>query len=210
MLRPRPDAATSAPSTLSLGETCWEASGRTDSSFAPMSDSVRPSEDISTGLPGGPSACEASEELAMLTATLSIPPAALTSPTRASGSRAPKGSTPLKSFCARPSQKLRKLKTALITDGVLRPVARRTLTEPTWKSESSASKLCVSNGSPALTPVKCEGSTPWEPDTLSVSKVTAEAALFGSLRRWNGKSSAVSCALAAFPLSVKPPPRGLS
>ena len=67
MLRPRPDAATSAPSTLSLGETCWEASGRTDSSFAPMSDSVRPSEDISTGLPGGPSACEASEELAMLT-----------------------------------------------------------------------------------------------------------------------------------------------
>src|SRR5262245_45690806 len=92
-----------------------------------MSRSVRPSADISTLLPGGPTACEARD-------ALSSDPAVETSDvvapsknaTFAFGSRRPNGFTPLKWFCARPSQKLRKLKTALITDGVLRPVVRRT------------------------------------------------------------------------------------
>src|SRR2546423_9488531 len=128
-----------------------------------MSDSVRPSEDISTGLPGGPSACEASDEFAMLTATLSTPPAAFTCPTRAPASRLPNGSTPLNSFCARPSQKLRWLNTALITDGVLRPVVRRTLTDPTWKSASTPANVWASNGSPSVTPSNFEGTTPWVP-----------------------------------------------
>src|SRR4051794_32759556 len=90
-----------------------------------MSDSVRPSEDISTGLPGGPTACEASDAFVMLTFTCETLPVASALPTVAAVSREPNGSTPLKSFCARPSQKLRKLKTALMTDGVLRPVGRR-------------------------------------------------------------------------------------
>ena len=204
-----PEAAASPPRRLSLVLTCCEASGRTDSSFWPMSDSVRPSEDISTGLPGGPSACEASDEFAMLTATLSTPPEALTCPTRASTSRLPNGSTPLNSFCARPSQKLRLLKTALITDGALRPVVRRTLTDPTWKSASTPANDCASNGSPSLTPVKVEGMTPCEPTTLSVSKVTAELASFGSASWCSGKSPAVSCALAVLPRKLKLPPRGL-
>src|SRR5262249_24659192 len=42
-------------------------------------------------------------------------------------SRAPKGFAPLQTFCARPSQKLRKLKTASTTLGVLRPVTLRVL-----------------------------------------------------------------------------------
>src|SRR3954451_20851875 len=201
--RPVPLSATRPPRRLSSTLTCCDASGRTDSSFLPMSDSERPSEDISTSLPGGPSACEASDEFGMLTATLSTPPEALTAPTRASASREPNGLTPLNSFCARPSQKLRWLKTALMTDGVLRPVVRRTLTAPTWKSGSSASKVCPSNGSPSVTPAKCEGRTPCEPETLSVSNVTPDAALLGSVRRWKGKSPAVSWALAVLPPMLK-------
>ena len=158
-----------------------------------MSDNVRPSEDISTLLPGGPSAWEASDELVMVTATLSTPPPALTWPTRASGSRVPNGLTPLNSFWARPSQKLRLLKTALITDGALRPVVRRTLTAPTWKSVSSPSSVWPSSASPSSTPVKCEGRTPCEPTTLS---------------ELIGKSLAVSWAFG--PLEAKLPPRGLS
>jgi DNA-binding CsgD family transcriptional regulator len=44
------------------------------------------------------------------------------------GVRSPNGETPLKWFWARPPQKLRKLKTALITLGVLRGSTRRTFT----------------------------------------------------------------------------------
>src|SRR3954471_15228256 len=172
-----------------------------------MSDRLRPSEDISTSLPGGPSACEASDEFGMLTLILSTPPEALTAPTRASASREPNGLTPLKSFCARPSQKLRKLNTALIADGVLRPVVRRTLTEPTWKSASSASSVWPSNGSPSVMSLKCAGMTPCEPTTLSVSDTTAEAELLGSDSLCSGKSAAASWALG--PFSVKLPPRGL-
>src|SRR3954468_8050065 len=204
--RPVPLSATRPPRRLSSTLTCCDASGRTDSSFLPMSDRLRPNVDISTSLPGGPSACEASDEFGMSTWTLSTPPEALTAPTRASASRDPNGLTPLKSFCARPSQKLRKLNTALMTDGVLRPVERRTLADPTWKSASSASSVWPSNGSPSLTPVKCAGMTPCEPTTLSVSDSTAEAELFGSESLCSGKSAAVSCALG--PFSEKPRPRG--
>src|SRR3954462_13206395 len=140
-----------------------------------MSDSDRPSDDISTGLPGGPSACEANEEFGRLMATLSTPPEPLTWPMRASASRDPKGLTPLKSFCARPSQKLRKLKTALIADGVLRPVVRRTSVAPTWKSASVAPKVWSSAELPSVIPPKSDGMTPCEPDTLSVSESTADA-----------------------------------
>ncbi|MCY1449379.1 hypothetical protein D9M71_661120 [compost metagenome] len=54
----------------------------------------------------------------------------------ASGSRLPKGEKPLNTKLARPSQKLRRLNTALITVGALRPVLRRTLMPLTWKMPS--------------------------------------------------------------------------
>ena len=165
-----------------------------------MSDSVRPFEDISTGLPGGPTACEASDAFVIETGTWSTPPAALTSPTRAAVSRVPNGLTPLNSFCARPSQKLRKLKTALMTDGVLRPVVRRTGVPPTLKSGSLVANVWSSAGSPAVTPLNADGNTPCEPDTFEVSERTADAASFGSASLWNGKSSAESWAFA--PLNV--------
>src|SRR4051812_36178112 len=172
-----------------------------------MSDRLRPKVDISTSLPGGPVACEASEELAMLTWTCSTLPSEPTLPTRAPPSRLPNGSTPLKSFCARPSQKLRKLNTALMTDGVLRPVVRRTGAPSTLKSGSLVANVWSSAGSPGVTPSKSDGMTPCDPETFEVSDRTADALSLGSLSLWNGKSSAVSWAFA--PLKVKEPPRGL-
>src|SRR6476620_1208534 len=204
---PRPVGATSLPRTLSLGLTICVRSGRSVRSLRPMSDSVRPFEDISTGLPGGPTACEASEAFVIVTGTLSTPPEAFTSPTVAALSRVPNGLTPLNSFCARPSQKLRKLKTALMTDGVLRPVVRRTGVSPTLKSGSLVANVWSSAGSPAVTPLNADGNTPCEPDTFEVSERTADAASFGSASLWNGKSSAESWAFA--PLKVNEPPRGL-
>ena len=61
---------------------------------------------------------------------------------RAFGSRRPKGLTPLKTYSARPSQKLRKLKTALMTVGVLRGSTRRVLTLPTRKTGSASNWRC--------------------------------------------------------------------
>ena len=75
--------------------------------------------DISPMLRAGPTACDARLALSMATRTsVSLPPANLI--TRASGSRLPKGVTPLKMKLARPSQKLRWLKIALIVVGVFR------------------------------------------------------------------------------------------
>src|SRR3954471_10338390 len=200
VLMPRPVASTSAPRTLSLGLTICVRSGRSDSSFVPMSESVRPSDDISVGLPGGPTACEASDAFVMSTCTCETVPVASALPTVAAVLREPNGSTPLKSFCARPSQKLRKLKTALITDGVLRPVERRTGWPPTLKSGSLVANVWSSAGSPAVTPSNFEGRTPCEPATFEVSEST-DAASLGSASLWNGKSAAVSCAFG--PLSWK-------
>src|SRR3954464_5664336 len=172
-----------------------------------MSDSVRPFEDISTGLPGGPTACEASDAFVMSTWTGVTVPVASALPTVAVVSREPNGSTPLKSFCARPSQKLRKLKTALMTDGVLRPVVRRTGVPLTLKSGSLVANVWSSAGSPGVRPSNSDGMTPGDPETFDVSDRTADALSLGSLSLWKGKSSAVSCAFA--PLKVKEPPRGL-
>src|SRR3954447_20126400 len=181
-----------SPSMASAALTCCSPSGCSVSSFLPMSDSVRPSADISTGLPGGPSACEASDELVRLTATLSTPPEPLTWPMRASASRLPNGLTPLNSFCARPSQKLRKLKTALTAEGVLRPVVRRTSTPLTLKSPSAAPNDWLSTESVSVTPLNFEGSTPCEPTTSPLVI---------------GKSDAVRTELAPLPLNA--PPCGL-
>ena len=50
---------------------------------------------------------------------------------------APNGSTPLKMLLARPSQKLRRMNTALITVGVLRGSTRRVSPAP-WKMRSGS------------------------------------------------------------------------
>jgi hypothetical protein len=57
--------------------------------------------------------------------------------TLAPGLRGPNGSTPLKMLLARPSQKLRKLKTALIIVGALRGSTCRVLPNAVWKIGST-------------------------------------------------------------------------
>src|SRR4051794_30680671 len=205
---PRPVGSTSAPRTLSRGLTICVRSGRSDSSFVPMSDSVRPFEDISTGLPGGPTACEASDAFVLSTWTGVTLPVASALPTVAAVSREPNGATPLKSFCARPSQKLRKLKTALMTDGVLRPVERRTGWPPTLKSGSLVANVWSSAGSPGVTPSKADGRTPCEPATFDVSEST-DAASLGFESLWNGKSLAASCAFGPFSVKAFALPAGM-
>src|SRR3954471_20187459 len=145
----------------------------------------------------------------MLTFTCETLPVASALPTVAAVSREPNGSTPLKSFCARPSQKLRKLKTALMTDGVLRPVERRTGWSLTLKSGSLVANVWSSAGSPGVTPSNLDGRTPCEPATLDVSESTADAALFGSASLWNGKSWGESCAFAPFGVRAFALPAGM-
>src|SRR4051812_11180985 len=189
-----------------------------------MSFSVRPSADISTLLGGGPTACDASdafvrhngprgwgipltiEQSSVSETSCSLP--CTTSPTRAPESRIPKGSTPLNSFWARPSQKLRKLNTALITEGALRPVTRRTLTPPTLKTGSVPGDVVCSTALPGTTLLNTVGSRPAEPATSLVSDSTSELRSAGSLSRWNGKSPAPSWALGL--CTSKSPTRGLS
>src|SRR5205823_4454250 len=103
-------------------------SGTLVSILRPMFGKMRPSHDISNGLPGGPTACEARLEngIEMCVGWGVLLPSTFLKMT-AFGSRSPNGFTPLKLLLARPSQKLRKLNAALITVGALRPVTRRTL-----------------------------------------------------------------------------------
>src|SRR3954470_12228443 len=70
VLRPLPPFfATSAPRTLSVGLTVCSPSGLRSKSFLPRSGKVRPAADISTGLSGGPTACEAAEAFVMVIAS---------------------------------------------------------------------------------------------------------------------------------------------
>src|SRR5262245_40803024 len=93
-------------------------------SFLPRSKNARPSQDISTPLLGGPTDWEAAAELGIWTVTLETDPPLPTRRRRAFGS-GPPGVLPLKTFLARPSQKVSTLKTELIDVGVLRPVTWR-------------------------------------------------------------------------------------
>src|SRR5438270_2274158 len=127
--RPTLPLAVSAnpPRTLSVGDTCCMPSGFEVSSLYPSELRPlkgRPPHDISTGLSGGPSAWEARLTWRMSIGDTSGP--LTTAPFRV----APNGSVRLKSWLARPSQKLSRLKTALMTDGALRPVTARVV--PVW------------------------------------------------------------------------------
>ena len=110
-----------------------------------MSAKLRPCALISKWLPGGPEACEA--RLAWVSRTAvgcidQVVPFCTFLNTRAFGSRRPKGLTPLNTNSARPSQKLRRLKTALMTVGVLRGSTRRVLIPAMRKSGSATSARC--------------------------------------------------------------------
>src|SRR5438067_5722528 len=108
---PFPPDEASEPSRLSLGLTVCLASGCRLSILWPNWAKERLPQDISTELSAGPTAWEARLEFVSEMATCcGAPPANFQ--TLALASREPNGLIPLKSFCARPSQKLRKLKTA--------------------------------------------------------------------------------------------------
>src|SRR4028119_1487418 len=114
------------PRTLSSGCTsCWPR-GRSclsflpvslgsflilsRSNFCPISGCIRPVADCSTEFSGGPTACDASDEFFRLIFTRCGGDCFLDDfRTNAFGSLDPNGFTPLNSFWARPSQKLRKL-----------------------------------------------------------------------------------------------------
>src|SRR5712691_9522568 len=105
--------------------------------------------------------------------------------TLAPASISPNGLTPLKNRLARPSQKLRLLKTALMMVGVLRPVTCRALTPPMLKV-ASGTVVELSAGDPSLMFRKSALISPCEPVTSFVSDRTALALLFGSANLWNG------------------------
>src|SRR3989442_6541049 len=197
-LRPVPGAALREPSALSSGATCCDASARAATIFRPRSTKVRPAKDISKSLSGGPTACDAREELfnansgcepSIRLTSCGASPRAATRRTLAPGSRFPMGSTPLNSFRARPSQKLRKLNTALIIVGVLRGSTRRTF-PPLTRKIGSGMEIPASVALPTITLVKVMFRTPWE-DTMSlVSNRTAEFRSLGFASLWSGKSLA--------------------
>src|SRR6266568_320105 len=120
---------------------------------------------------------------------------ALAYQTPAEGSSGPKGFTPLNSKWARPSQKLLKLKTALILVGVLRAVTRRMLTPtPPTCTLKTASETGVpmstdlSVAGSVLMPAKLVNLTPCEPTMSLESRTVVEAWKSGGVRTWNGKS----------------------
>src|ERR1043166_188145 len=128
VFKPLPGALEIRPRTVSVGSTCCCDSGLRASNFLPTWRKSRPSADISTLLRIGPSDCEHSAEFTMPTcAGPSFSPATSETSRCVDLSRAPKGLLPLQTFCARPSQKLRKLNTAFTALGVLRPVTLRVL-----------------------------------------------------------------------------------
>src|SRR5437762_569856 len=110
---------------------------------------------------------------------------------RWAASRGPKVLTPLKTAFPRPFHRLRKLKIALITLGVLRGATRRTLVPPTLQI-GSGTLLHISCARPGTMSANFLRNTPWEDTTSSLSKSTGEKRLAGSPSRWYGKSVGAS------------------
>src|SRR5262249_28722636 len=160
----------------------------------PSFGNVRPPQDISIGLSGGPTDWDAALALSIRTATGTTDPSAWTCSTRALGSRGPTGFTPLNKNAARPSQKVRKLKMALMAVGVLRPVARRTFLPPTFQT-GSATGLQLSTALPGTTSRKSLSNTPCEPMTSSASDRTGDPRSTGFWKRWKGNCPGVTVPL---------------
>src|SRR5205823_1676254 len=119
-------------------------------------------------------------------------PRSFTTRWRAAASAVPNGLRRLKMLFARPSQKLRTLNTALIIDGVLRPVTRRTFKPPTENPFGSGCDVMLSRATPGMMSLNNALWTPCEPPTSSLSRVTADLGSDGFAIWWNGKSAAVS------------------
>src|SRR3954471_16737234 len=126
---------------------------------------------------GGPTACDARLERSRRT-TSGATVAPLTARTDARASAPPNGVTALKMLFARPSQKFRRLKTALMTLGALRDVACRTLTPPSENDPSSPS-LASSAALPYTTVTNVRLTIPAEPTTSRRLRVSAEVLSFG-------------------------------
>ena len=93
----------------------------------------------------------------------------------------PNGVTPLKSRLARPSQKLSRLKIAMMAFGVLRPVTCRVVLPGVVSAQSSIALLGVS-------PLKSSAGSPWEPTTSSCCSLL------------KGKLAAENAIVSTFPL----------
>src|SRR5260370_2539070 len=178
----------SGPNTLSLRSTCWL--GRpfaNDSIFLPSLAKMRPLKDISRSLSGGPTDWEANAEFSSRRFPFNrvFCSTRFEIRTRAKGSRSPMGFTPLNSFRARPSQKLRKLNTALIIVGVFRGSTSRAGGKALLKIEASGLPLSVGlqgKGSiRQLMSTKCWRKTPCEEATSLVSNKRDEDLVAGSL-----------------------------
>src|SRR5438132_1173515 len=183
----------SGPSTLSVGSTHCLASGVRLSIFLPNLLSVRPVQASAKLLAGTAAASEARLAGKIATETGTTLPSACTWSTRAFGFLGPVASTPLKMALARPSQKLRKVKIALIIVGVFRGCTRRTFTPPTLKIGSGVTVQFSSAGA-GMKSLNFLSVTLCEETTSSASKSTAErrSSTFASLCR--GKLAAVRVA----------------
>src|SRR5262249_26629793 len=178
--------------------------------FLPSCGKSRPKNDISKSLSGGPSACEAADmnvaRICVNTGGLFVNESTVTVvafgpagdfTTIALGSRAPKGFTPLNSNLARPSQKLRRLKTALMVVGVLRGSTFLTRTPFTLNTAPLPVSKAVPESLGMPMALNWALNTPMEDATSLVSLATWLASLicevsFGSNSRWNGKSALIN------------------
>ena len=141
-------------------------------------------QDISVSLAVGPTACDASAAFSRSSTSGAMEPSACRTRILALGSRRPKGLTPLKWLFARPSQKDRNWKMALIMVGVLRGSTLRVSFPLVMKmldvSNSQVSRPWPTDSMKLPPKVPCE-------DVMSVeSKSTMEFRSCGSLRTWNG------------------------
>src|SRR6185369_10846534 len=85
----------------------------------------------------------------------------------------PNGVAPVNVSLARPSQKLRKLKTAFTTLGALRSPTCRRFNPPARNFGSSMSDPS-SDGRPGISPVNLRANIPDEPDRWDGSRTTRE------------------------------------
>ena len=122
---------------LSSGCTNCQDSGVRPYNRFPMSGCIRPMNDISKSLSGGPVAWEARLETLVSKGTFITLPSPFNSHTPAAKSLGPIGDSPLNRSKARPSQNWRWLNTALITVGVFRGSTRRMVVPLTLNTGSN-------------------------------------------------------------------------
>jgi hypothetical protein len=141
-----------------------------------MFGKARSPHDISRLDSGGPTACEARLESGRLREVSCKPPFCSTTRRLAglfSTSAWPNTPTPLKSFIARPSQKLRRLNTALIMVGVLRGSTWRAANAPAWNTSPVTSSQ-ASKGPLRRMRVNVASTAPADETTSLVVMLSAE------------------------------------